>query len=233
MRNICVLDIGSHKAEEVMLFEGRPHWTVRNRLRITRQHRFAAASAMARVEAVSRQFSAKVRCRYVLVEPVMHPELLAFMHRTPSLLVGGVTSCSASGPTSLLMANDSLGNSIIPTKPGLSGEVRETYNYSFPELYEFVVSNFIDSGDCDAVLLRMNAEGVEGPILDHLASHRTKPIALAGSIGDIKKCFGTEEYERAQQVMERAGIPYIYLTSHAGYWTEGLEKLLSLMNAGA
>ncbi len=212
-----------------MLFEGCPNWTLRNRLRVVRRYRIAALREMARIDAASRRFSQAFRCSYVLVEPIMHPELLDFARRTPSLLVGGVTSCAATGSMTLLMANDSLGNSIVPSKPGLSGNVKATFNYNFPSLYEFVVSTFIDSGHCEKILLRMNAEGVEGPILDYLASHKTKPAVLAGSIGDIRKCFGDEEYERSRDVLNEADIPYIYLTSHPQYWASGMENLISAL----
>lgn len=229
-RKICVLDIGSHKAEEVMLFAGTPHWTRRNRLRMAALHRHRAVPEMARIARFSQDFAAAIACHYVLVEPVMHSELLRFAARHPTLLLGGVTSCDDAGETQLLMANDSLGNSIIPTKPGLSGERRATFNYHFPALYDFVHSQFVASGVCEGILLRMNAEGVEGPIMDFLADHPHKPLALAGSLGDIRKCFGQEEYDRTQAVMAQAGIPFVYLTSHPRYWAEGLERLLALLD---
>jgi hypothetical protein len=234
MNTLCILDIGSHKAEEVMLLEGRPTWTTRNRLRVLRSSGYrpdTALNEIASVNRLSRQFSRSFRCRYVLVEPIMHDQLMQFVRTVPSLLVSGVSSCNPSGSTELFMANDSLGNSIIPSKPGLSGTTRETFNVNFPELYEFVVSTFIHSGDCSRIIIRMNAEGVEGPIIDFLAAKASvKPAVLAGSLGDIRKCFGEQEYDRAMSQLDEAAIPFVYFTSSPASWAKGLESLMTLLS---
>lgn len=61
----------------------------------------------------------------------------------------------------------------------------------------------------------MNAEGVEGPIIDFLTSEASvKPAVIAGSIGDIRKCFGPAEYDRTIAAMAAADIPFVPLTSH-------------------
>jgi hypothetical protein len=233
MKNLCILDIGSHKAEEVRLFEGFPNWTARNRLRILRSNGFrptAALREIGQVNDLSQAFKTAFRCRYVLVEPIMHPELLHFVEKVPSILVGGVSSCQPSGVIKLLMANDSLGNSIVPSKPGLSGAVHETFNVDFADLYEFVARTFIESGDCAHIILRINAEGVEGPIIEYLAEKApVKPAIIAGSLGDIRKCFGEAEYEQAMQTLEESNIPFVRLTSHPGSWAAGLDRCIDIL----
>jgi hypothetical protein len=160
----------------------------------------------------------------------MHPQLMRFVATVPSFLVGGVSSCNPSGSIELFMAENSLGNSIVASKPGLSSAKQEAFNVHFASLYEFVVSTFIESGDCSEIVLRMNAEGVEGPIIDFLAGTASvKPAVLAGSLGDIRKCFGEVEYERAVDTLQVASIPFVYLTSSPSSWAKGLEQTLALL----
>ena len=226
MANILVIDVGSHKAEEVMLFEGNPSWSLRNKLRMLRRHKFSGLRQITNINRRSKEFASNHEFRYVLIEPIMHRELLDFVARKSSLLIGGVSSCGDSGPIDLLMAADSLGHSLIPSKPNLSGRKMPVYNLNFIALYEFLVETFIASGDCGGVVVRMNAEGVEGPIVDYLSQHANpKPLALAGSLGDIKKCFGEQAYDSAMRTLNDAEIPFIYLTSHPRSWSSGLEQL--------
>ena len=124
------------------------------------------------------------------------------------------------------MAADSLGHSFVPSKLNLSGRKVQVYNFDFVKLYEFLVDTFLSSGDCDRIIVRMNAEGVEGPIVDYLAQHADiKPLALAGSLGGIKKCFGQKTYDDAMRILESARISFIYLTSHPRSWLSGLAHL--------
>lgn len=230
MAKVLVIDVGTHKAEEVRLFEGRPRLTARNRYRAWRR---GGPRATAQIKRQALKFTGRFSFRYVLVEPVAHPELLDFLRDVPSaLLFKGVVSCGASGPAALLLANASLGHSIIPTKPGLSGRKVETYNINFPALYELLIDAYVDNGDCDRVVLRMNAEGVEGPIVDFLADHASrKPDVLAGSLGDIRKCFGQEAYEQANGRLEEAGIPFVYFTSNVTTWASGLREIANLLQS--
>lgn len=160
----------------------------------------------------------------------MHSGLVAFVRSVPAaVLVNGTTSRAPSAPATLLMASDSLGNSLIASKPGLTGERRETFNVDFAAIYELAVDTFVRSGDCEKIVVRMNAEGVEGPIIEFLASARIKPDVLAGSLGDIKKCFGQDAYEAAMQLLDDAGIPFVYLTSNVGSWASGLSGIMEIL----
>lgn len=222
-----MIDVGTHKAEEVRLFEGRPSFSLLNHARLIRLGLTETRS----IRRISRSFKARHNCRYVLVEPVMHRELLAFVASVSSaILIGGVSSCTSDGPITLFMAPDSLGNSIVPSKPGLTGRTRETFNVDFARLYEFLLTTFVTTGDCDKIILRINAEGVEGPIIDFLAnSASVKPDVMAGSIGDIKKCFGQEAYDTAMEILETSGIPFVYFTSSARTWSHGLTEIMAVL----
>jgi hypothetical protein len=234
MANVLVIDVGSHKAEEVYLLDGAPYFSPRNRYRVLRGSKYSPGRAAQELRAIahlSQEFRRKHTSRFVMIEPVMHPELLRFLLRTESaLLINGVSSCDPSGPTTLFMSGSSLGNSIIKTKPGLSGETRNTFNVNFEALYEFLVQTFVQSGDCEKIVLRMNAEGVEGPIIEYLAKRASvKPAVLAGSIGDIKKCFGQEAYDKALADLAGANIPYIYFTSSTMTWSPGLKDIMAAL----
>jgi hypothetical protein len=112
---------------------------------------------------------------YILIEPIPHRELIDFVASAKGVVfIEGVTSCSPAGEIDLLLAGDSLGNSIIPSKPGLSGLSMKTFNHHFPDLYRYLIGSYLDSGVCDEVMIRMNAEGVEGPIIDFLATLEEK-----------------------------------------------------------
>jgi hypothetical protein len=224
MANVLVIDVGSHKAEEVWLLAGRPRFSARNYYRLLR-HQGLKGIATAKSEA--RSFARNFSCRYILVEPVAHRELLDFLEFVPSaLFLKGVVSCGESGPETLLLAKESVGHSIIPSKPGLSGDRLPTYNLNFRSVYEMLIDAFVMNGDCDRIILRMNAEGVEGPIIDFLVEHASrKPDVFAGSIGDIEKCFGREAYDRAKTNLENGGIPFVYLTSNSTTWASGLKRL--------
>jgi hypothetical protein len=234
MKNVLVIDIGSHKAEEAMLLEGRPNLSNRNRYRLLRQAKFDPRRATAEILAIRREseaFAATYSCRHILVEPVMHRELIEFVATSKNaLLVNGVVSCDPSHETTLFMAGDSLGNSIRPEKPGLTGQTTTTFNINFVKFYEFLMDVYVRSGDCDKIILRMNAEGVEGPIIEWLANEADiRPDMLAGSIGDIKKCFGQAAYDKALADLERAGIPYIYFTSFPTAWLTGLRQITAAL----
>ena len=234
-RQILVIDIGTHKAEEVLLFEGKPTWTTRNRLRILRQHRgnpVAAAAHIARINNASRDFARRFACRYVLVEPIMHRELCDFIARYPAVLIGGVSSCAPDGPVDLLLSQDSLGHSILPQKPNLTGESKATHNFEFTALYDYVVKAMGPPGHTSAIVVRMNAEGVEGPIISFLAkAGAAKPAILAGSLGDIRKCYGQAAYEEAFETLAEADIPFSYLTSHPKSWEMGLSQVSAALSA--
>lgn len=217
-----------------MLFEGEPRYSPRSLRLLLRKHNYSIIRVFREIAAInrmSRKFRTIFRCRYVLIEPVMHPELIRFVGRFPSIFIGGVSSCNPSSQIQLLMAKNSLGNSIIPSKPGLSGEVRETFNINFPDIYRFAIQTYIVSGDCTSVIIRMNAEGVEGPIIDFVTLQAAvKPTVIAGSLGDIRKCFGREAEERAAKSLEDARIPFIYFTSDPRTWEVGLDRLLTCLS---
>jgi hypothetical protein len=216
---VLVIDVGTHKAEEVRLFEGRPRFTLRNCYRLS--------GRTEKVRRAAAKFTRDFSCRYVLIEPVAHRELCNFLAAVPSaMFLKGVVSCDPSGETTLLLAEKSLGNSIIPTKPGLSGQTAPTYNFHFPTLYEWLVETFVTNGDCDTILLRMNAEGVEGPIIDFLVNHASvRPKVVAGSLGDIEKCFGKDAYDEANRKLADARIPFVSFTSNSASWVRGLRAI--------
>jgi hypothetical protein len=225
-KNIVVLDIGTHKAEEVWLFEGAPRITYKTFLTLLRGHGPVKwFFELLEINRLSRNISKNFNFRYVLVEPVVHKELLKFLIGTQSIFVGGVSSCYPSGPVQLLMAKDSLGNSIVSEKPGLTGELRETYNVNFKALYSFLIENFLQTGHSHGLLLRINAEGVEGPIIEYVLKTATKPLVIAGSLGDIKKCFGQKALDRTNAIIEDSRVPFVYLTSNPNTWSTGLRSI--------
>lgn len=238
MESVLVIDVGSHKAEEVNLLAGTPRFSARNMYRVLRWARYNPHRALQELKSIgqaSQTFLQRFTPRFAMIEPVLHPELIKFVAETRNtILFNAVSSCAPSGKTILFMSDNSLGNSIIPTKPGLTGNKQETFNIDFAALYEFLVETFVRSGDCQKIVLRMNAEGVEGPIIDYVAHHASiKPDILAGSIGDIKKCFGEAAYNKAISDLAAAKIPYIYFTSSISTWSAGLKEITAALGRSA
>ena len=230
-KDILVIDIGTHKAEEVWLFEGSPRITFKTLITLLRGHGpVKCFFELLEIKRLSKNIKENFNFRYVLIEPIVHKEILEFLHSTQSIFVGGVSSCQPSGPLQLLMAKDSLGNSIVSEKPGLTGEKRETYNINFQSLYSFLIKNFLQKNQTHGLLLRINAEGVEGPIIEHVLETIIKPLVIAGSLGDIKKCFGQEALDRINRKINDSGIPFVYLTSNPNTWSLGLRSIGKHLN---
>lgn len=228
-RRVIVLDIGTHKAQEVRLLgDYSMGFCLHFLYRLIRSYRgrpeaFRDFSAMQR----ARKELSKLEFFYCLIEPVIHEEALKPLRTLGDFMfLRGVCSSKPSGPEVLHLASRDLGHSIVPTKPNLSGETLPTWNYNFLDLLEWVNAN-VRRSDSDMLVLRMNAEGVEKDIIADLARvgrevHRVD--AFFGSLGDIKKCFGEAEYQKSVESLRQMAIPFVYFTSSPRSWAEALRE---------
>lgn len=232
---IVVIDVGTHKGQEVRLLADRSRGWRRSVFLALLRHYRNVAHAWREAEAIARAqdvLSTK-HFLFALVEPVLHPEIMDSLRLAgPVLFLKGVTSAAPAGEVVLRLAKaGDLGHSIIETKPNLSNETLTTYNFDFRTWLPWLLQSFRVSHD-DIVILRMNAEGVEQGIIQWLTEDPSaaKSVQIVmGSTGDIKKCFGKDAEAAAQSRLAEAGIPFIYFTSNAGSWQPALESLVAFL----
>lgn len=236
-KRVIVLDIGTHKAQEVRLLGDRSlRFSLEVLWLLTRSYRgrLQAFSDFRSIHEARAKLSELELC-YCLVEPVIYRETLSAMRKLENFVfLKGVCSSSPSGPQELRLSKGNLGHSIIPTKPNLTGETVPTWNYNFMDLLRWVDASMRQSPD-DLLVLRMNAEGVEKDIIADIVSASDAPRidAFFGSLGDIKKCFGEAEYRKAESSLAKMGIPFVYFTSSPRSWAQGLREFLSLATGGS
>lgn len=232
---IVVVDVGTHKGQEVrLLADSSWRWRLAVFFSLLRHHRDIRLAWQALRAIVTAQiFLATQDFRFALVEPILHPEIIASMRlRGPSIFIKGVTSAQPSGEVMLRLAKaGDLGHSIIASKPNLSEATLATYNVDFRKLLPWILGTF-DVSAHDLVILRMNAEGVEQGIIEWLTEDPMAANAvqvIMGSLGDIKKCFGKAAEDAASSRLKMAGIPFIYFTSNAGSWPSAMNAIVSFI----
>jgi hypothetical protein len=234
---IVVVDVGTHKGQEVRLLADRSvTWRRAIFFALLRHHRgIGNAWREAKAIALAQDVLSAKQFRFALVEPVLHPEIMDSLRLPgPVLFIKGVTSAAPAGEVVLRLAKaGDLGHSIIATKPNLSNETLTTYNFDFRTWLPWLLRSF-DVAHDDIVILRMNAEGVEQGIIEWLTDD---PIAkgsihaVMGSTGDIKKCFGKDAEQAAQNRLAAAGIPFIYFTSNPASWQPALDALVAFLSS--
>ena len=62
----------------------------------------------------------------------------------------------------------------------------------------------------DKFVLRINCEGAESEIIKSLIKKKIKPSIILGSLEDIKKIFGLKAYKQIQNLLKKNKIPYRY-----------------------
>ena len=204
-------------------------------LRLLRSYKLSANKAISDWQTILRLQSKLASHTYavLMVEPVTYQQTMMFTkHLTSFTYVCGVASSRPSGPTTLHLSSDNLGHSIIPSKPNLTGHSHSTWNFNMLSTLEWYARSMCVSPQ-DTVILRINAEGVEKEIIEDLKANKDlypKITALFGSLGDVKKCFGTEAERSAQAALRELGIPYFYFTSSPRSWRPALEALHGLLS---
>lgn len=237
-RRMIVLDIGTHKAQEVRLLGD-------SSLGFTLRMLYALAKSYRGRSAAFRDFQTIRKARrglegtqfyFCLIEPMIYPEAVRMLKRIGDFLfLRGVCSSKPSGPETLHIAQRNLGHSIIASKPNLSGQTVPTWNYNFLDLLAWVNAN-VRRSDQDLLVLRMNAEGVERDIIRDMMKvgrevHRID--AFFGSLGDIKKCFGEDELRKAEESLRNMGVPFVYFTSSPKSWANALSEFQRVAESGS
>jgi hypothetical protein len=239
MKRLLVVDVGTHKGQEVRLLADRGwRWRFEMFTSLARHHRkLGRAWSDFRMICRLQNRCAEWGFCFMFIEPIFHREIADAFTLAPNIVfIKGVTSANPGGEVTLRLAcTGDLGHSIIPSKPNLSDRGQPTLNFDFRELLPWFRACFgVREGDI--VVLRMNAEGVERDIVEWVTSHGDSSRCVdvfMGSLGDVKKCFGADAERDAQRRLSTASIPFIYLTSNPGSWRPALEALLDLVSATA
>lgn len=234
-KTVLMLDIGTHKAQEARLLADTSNffkWEILKEL--LKRHRLKPrAFGEWRAILANRERLKQLEMRFCFIEPIMYDSLLKTLKNIKVFsFFRGVTSAAASGEERLFLAKNNLGNSIIETKPDLTGESIQTWNYDFTEVLGWV-ERTLRTSPSDILILRINAEGVEKDIIKflHDTGNSFKIRGLFGSLGDIRKCFGEAEYDLAMTRLREMGIPYHYFTSNARGWKTSLDEFVRFIDA--
>ena len=82
----------------------------------------------------------------------------------------------------------------------------------------------------DTLIIRVNAEGIEKDLIDFLIENQIKIDLLAGSIGDIKKCWGESTYLEYSAKMSNNNINFAYFTANPISWLPAMKKINKILN---
>lgn len=233
---MVVVDVGTHSGDEVRLLACLNLENTRQRirvfLRLCRELRnpLEALRHLRRIEVAQEKLRTE-RARFVMVEPIPWRSLMRELVNFPEFIyLQGVTSQNKPGMTSLFLARKNLGHSIFHEKPGLTSKRLDVWNYRFSDVWESIVKLLDPAGE-EAIVLRINAEGVELEIIEEcLLRLHPRPSVILGSLGDVKKVFGAEKLRSLQKLIRRENVPFIYFTSLPSSWAPGLEKLLDVVS---
>lgn len=138
--------------------------------------------------------------------------------------------------TKVYLANDSLGNSLVPVKPGLTGHWVVKRNRAVKNFFESLLQDFEIKSSRTKYILRMNIEGIEPEIIDYLAdllsdnSSLAERLLLLGSLGDIQKCFGKSKLAEYEHKLETLGISLKWFTSNPNSWPSSLRSIERFIN---
>lgn len=232
-KTVLILDVGTHKAQEARLLADTSKFFKFEILKeLFKRHRLKPkAFGEWRAILAKRERLKQHEMRFCFIEPIMYDSLLKTLkHIKVFSFLRGVTSAAASGEERLFLAKNNLGNSIIETKPNLTGESIQIWNYDFAEVLGWV-DRTLRTSPSDILILRINAEGVEKDIIKflHDTGNSYRVQGLFGSLGDIRKCFGDEEYDLAMTRLQEMGIPYHYFTSNARGWKTSLDDFVTFV----
>ena len=228
--SVLIIDIGTHKGDEAILFSSRDsfsgyfrfiyQWLKYNRISVS------SLKDILQVLKIRDSISRKTSCKFALVEPIPHILLKKRLaHINLALYFCGVVSNQTDSFIPLHLSADSLGHSIFRSKPNLTDESVNINNISIDAFFSLLKPHL---SSFKYVLLRVNAEGLERDLIVWLSKHPDFQVDLMmGSLGDIYKCFGKDEYDRSIDILRKTGIEFLYFTSNASTWLPALKKIYS------
>jgi hypothetical protein len=227
-KRLVVIDIGSHKLEELLVLLGPfcrqvriyVWWAIKKTAKNILTLNFSALSRIGDQLRVINYYFLKIR-RYdlqiVCVEPnvaVAQPYVRKLagrypIHYVPAAVLGHDASAPAEMKT-LYFYGESISSSIYRKNRAAQDEKATLcIGLKFDVIWNGLIrEGIIQEGD--PFLLRMNCEGAELGVVECCAQKKIQPLCVIGSIGDVDKIHGKEAGDKTRRMMEQMNAPYFY-----------------------
>ena len=225
---LVVVDIGSHKLEELLVLLGPfsrqfgvyAKWAARKCLKAILRANFSTLSKIGRQMEVIRYYFLTRReyhLQVISIEPntsVVQPyiEKLSkkhLVHYLPAAVLGHDAETDVE-LKALFFYNHSISSSIYKRDRLPNHEkARVCIGLKFDLLWENLIKIGALNTD-DPFLLRMNCEGAELGVIEGCLHKGLKPICIIGSIGDVGKIHGKQANDKTREILDEMETPYFY-----------------------
>lgn len=241
---MVVIDIGTHKLEELYLlfapsrsnWKSAIKWSIKGVLAtVLRFDRRRLKSVITTLKLFLRKRK-KTRfadARFICVEPnvdVFHPASIRFKKNHDvdyyPIAILGHDAEEKVKIAALNMYQDSLSSSVYDKEKLTSVSRLACVGMKFDYFIDLLKKDFGLSKDND-VLLRMNCEGAELGIVRALHNSDLNVIGIIGSLADVRKIHGEDEYAEMLSILKDMNVWYQYLVaSNPNSWQGALQNPL-------
>lgn len=241
-RKLFVIDIGTHKLEELYLlfapswsnWKSALKWSIKGVLAtVLRFDRARLKTVISTLKLFVRKRDTKrfADAKFICVEPnvdVFHPASMRFQKNHdvdyyPIAILGHDAEENVE-IAALNMYKDSLSSSVYDKEKLTSVSRLACIGMKFDYFVDLLKKDFGLSNDHD-VLLRMNCEGTELGIVRALHKSDLNVIGIIGSLADVRKIHGEDEYAEMLSILEDMNVGYQYLVaSNPNSWQDALRN---------
>lgn len=228
-RRLVILDIGSHKLEELLVLLGPFNrqlgvyvkWAFKKTAKAILRMDVSAFARARRQWRVIRYFFL-TRRRYDLQIVAVEPNAgvaLPFVekvrgrypvHYMPVAVLGHDAAQKAELKT-LFFYDHSISSSLYRkrNRPANSERAMVCVGLRFDVIWDGLIKEGVIRAD-DPFLLRMNCEGAELGVVEACVEKGLKPVHIIGSLADVDKIHGAESGDKTRRLMREMGTPYTY-----------------------
>jgi hypothetical protein len=229
MRNpkYFVIDIGTHKLEElkVLFLPSLPElaslllWSLKQVVKSLLALEFAPLTNVwetIRMYLRPRNRAAFQDIKFICVEPninICQPNLHAFQQEFDvdyyPIAILGHNHTESLGIIDLNCYDNSLSSSIYSKKNLSVAHTRSCLSLTFTVFFDLLKKS-LEIAPQDLIILRINCEGAELGIVRAIRDSGLKVHVICGSLADVRKIHGEEEYKEMLEILSNLGIPYHY-----------------------
>jgi hypothetical protein len=237
-----VIDIGTHKLEELkVLF--RPGvaelvallcWALKRVIKAILLLEFASLAPVwetIRMFLRTRNHKAIKGIKFVCVEPnidICHPDLRDFKKEFDvayyPIAILGHSHNEDYGLIDLNYYDNTLSSSIYNKTTLGTPRKHACLSFKFSIFLDLLKAHQHISSN-DEVILRVNCEGAELGIVRAIRESGIKVRSIIGSLADVRKIHGENEYQEMLRILSELGIKYYYFVgSNPGTWLEAFKS---------
>jgi len=233
-----VIDIGTHKLEElkVLFLPGRAelakllYWALKRVIKAVPKLDFASLPPVwetIRMFLRPRNHEAFKDIKFVCVEPnidICQSELHDFKQELDvdyyPVAILGHSHTEEMGIIGLHCYDNTLSSSIYNKKNLSVARKLSCLSFKFSTFLELLKKDLAISLQ-DVIILRINCEGAELGIVRAIRDSGLRVYAICGSLADVRKIHGEEEYKEMLAILSDLGITYHYFVgSNPHTWRE-------------